>query len=202
MEKEEIVSLLSQDPVLSALIGQVGIDWGKNKNPDIYHDLLRSVISQQLSVKAARTIYERFLSLFGNLYPDKQQVLELDEKILRSKGLSRQKIKYIKNIAAYFLDKGENVDWEKLSDEAILERLITIKGVGEWTVQMVLMFSLNRSDVFPFNDLVIRNRMKILYGLDALDKKELKMTLTNIADNWRPYRSYACKYIWAAKDKT
>ena len=167
---------------------------------DIYLDLLDSIVSQQLSVKAAGTIFQRFLEIFDDLNPTPHRILDTDTELLRGCGLSYQKAGYIKNIAAYWIEnKCLSKDWLAISDEEIIKELTTIKGVGKWTVQMILMFRLNRPDVFPIDDLVIRQSMVKMYEVEATGK-ELMKQLTEIAETWRPYRSIACRYVWRYKD--
>jgi DNA-3-methyladenine glycosylase II len=158
--------------------------------------LIRSIVSQQLSTKAAATIYNRFLDLFENRYPDKDTVRTYSIEDLRAVGLSRQKANYIKNVVDFFHEnEKETSDWNVMSDEAIIDYLTQIKGVGKWTVEMMLMFTLHRLDVLPLDDLAIRNRMIQLYEVKATGK-QLKPELTRIAESWRPYRSVACRYLW------
>ena len=167
---------------------------------DIYHDLLNSIVSQQLSVKAAATIYSRFLDLFPNRQAHAEFVATTDLEILRGVGLSYQKAGYIKNIAAYWIDNQEDMkNWLGMSDDDIIKELTQIKGVGKWTVQMILMFRLNRLDVFPIDDLGIRQGMVKIYELEETGKDLIKK-LHEIAESWRPYRSVACRYVWKHKD--
>lgn len=199
----KIKAVLSKDSTLSRILNLVEVDFNDSKEQDIYLSLIRSVLGQQLSVKAAKTIYERFLTLFDDHYPSKEQLFSIDVEALRSKGLSKQKAAYVKNIAVYFSNPEiEKIDWTILAEDEIIKRLTSIKGVGKWTVEMLLMFTLNRSDVFPNGDLAIQNGMKQMYQLEDLTKKELLVEMEKIAENWRPYRSYATRYIWAAKDLT
>jgi len=203
MNLSEIKAVLSKDPVLSEKLGLVDLDFNNSRDKDVYLSLIRSVLGQQLSVKAAKTIYERFLSLFNNRYPSKEALILIDVEILRSKGLSKQKASYVKNIAIYFSEpEVEKIDWTMLSDEEILKKLVSIKGVGKWTVEMLLMFTLDRFDIFPDGDLAIQNGMKEMYQLEHLTKKELLVEMRKIAESWRPYRTYASRYIWAVKDLT
>jgi DNA-3-methyladenine glycosylase II len=165
---------------------------------DVYRALLRSIISQQLSTKAASTIYSRFLSLFEGNYPHLETVINLDIETMRGVGLSRQKATYIQNVAHFFL-KNPIPKWEEMTDDEIIAYLTPIKGVGKWTVEMILIFTLNRLDVLPLDDLAIRNKMVQLYNVTETGKA-LKEQLTEIAENWRPYRSVACRYLWLMKD--
>lgn len=167
---------------------------------DVYQSLLSSIISQQLSVKAAATIYDRFLDLFPDRHPDPAVLLQISKENLRSAGLSAQKSGYIHNTAAYFLENNNSLSsWHEWSDEEIVEKLSSIKGVGVWTVQMILIFSLKRQDVFPHLDLGVRNAMKRLYGIGT-EPKLLQKEMVEIAENWRPYRSVVSRYLWQWKD--
>lgn len=202
MDLDKIKMVLSKDPILAPIIKEIKLNGKQKEDIDIYADLIRSIIGQQLSVKAAATIHERFLTLFENGYPEKETLLKTDIETLRRKGLSRQKANYIKNIAAFFSEKEtQGVTWSELSNEEIIKKLSSIKGVGVWTVEMILMFSLNRQDVFPKGDLGIQNGMRQLYQLEGLDKKALLKEIEKIAEKWKPYRTFASRYIWAAKDK-
>ncbi len=194
-----ILNHLSQDPVLKKLITTFAIP-EHSSNGDLYQDLIRSIVSQQLSIKAASTIYRRFLDLFAEGYAYPEEVSALDLPNLRSVGLSRQKASYIQNVAEFFVsEKLEKKDWSLSKDEEIIEYLTQIKGVGIWTVQMILMFTLERPDVFPVDDLGIRNSMIRLYKVEENGKK-LKPKLIEIAEAWRPYRTFACRYLWQWKD--
>ncbi len=168
---------------------------------NIYVALLRSIIYQQLSGKAASTIHGRFLDLFDEQYPDAQTILQFDIEALRSAGLSKQKASYIQNVAKFNLEHDiENRNWEDWENQDLTKHLTQIKGVGKWTVQMILMFSLNRLDVFPDDDLGIQQGMARLYNIQYNNKKELKRKMNTIAEVWKPYRSIAARYIWKWKD--
>ncbi len=194
------VKHLSNDPFLKKAIDLIELDIAKS-NDDVYGALVRSIISQQLSVKAASTIYGRFLDLFENNYPDHDHVIKMEAETMRQVGLSRQKSSYIKNVANFFQhEKVVEKDWSTHSDEEIIKTLTQIKGVGTWTVEMILMFTLNRPDIFPVGDLGIQQAMIALYGIEA-EKKELKPRLIEIAEQWRPYRTLACRYLWEWKDR-
>jgi DNA-3-methyladenine glycosylase II len=190
---------LSDDPLLKEVIESTTLNTSKS-NGDVYGALVRSIISQQLSVKAAATIYGRFLDLFENNYPHHDQVIKMEPETMRTVGLSRQKSGYIQNVATFFLeDNIEDIDWSSESDEDIIQTLTQIKGVGTWTVEMILMFTLDRPDVFPVGDLGIQQAIVSLYDVKA-EKKEMKSRLIEIAEPWRPYRTLACKYLWEWKD--
>lgn len=171
----------------------------KRKNIPIY--LCASIMSQQLSTKVADVIYQRFLNLYEGKEPTPQQILDTPSETLRAIGLSNAKVSYVKNVAAFGIDPG--MDYKKLqkmSDEEVITYLTQIKGVGRWTVEMLLMFALGREDIFAIDDLGIQNAMIRLYKLDRTDKKKFKAALLRISGKWSPYRTYACKHLWGWKD--
>lgn len=191
---------LSKDPVMKKLIDAV-IPKINQSIGDVYEDLLSSIVSQQISVNVAKVIYGRFLDLYNGTTPDPQTLLDTEFEVLKSVGLSNQKTRYMLNIAQFWIDKNLAAqNWHELSDEEILSLLTQIKGVGEWTVQMILMFSLERDDVLPVGDLVIQLSMIKHYGIEANKKKDLYNEMRVIAEQWSPYRTTACKYLWRAKD--
>lgn len=164
------------------------------KESNYFEALVRAIVYQQLSGKAASTIYKRFKDLFhGNEYPTPQDVLLKTHDKLRTVGLSHQKAAYIHNIAIAF-DSGavtQNID--SLNDEDIIKELTTIKGVGPWTAEMFLMFTLHRPDVFPVTDLGIRKGLQLFCGLDELPAPDF---MIKTAEPWRPYRTLASWYLW------
>ena len=194
--KEITKELSNKDEILAKVIQSVKYEIMPMPSIDIYYSLLRSIISQQLSLKAAQTIWVRFLELFANQYPKAEQVLITDDNYLREVGLSRQKIKYINNVAQFSLDNDISFDsLNKLTDEEIIDYLIQIVGIGKWSVHMILMFPMDRPNVFPIDDNGIQTKMKTWYKID-LEKKELKNKLIKISTKWEPYKTVACKYIW------
>lgn len=174
-----------------------------HKSNDIYRALLASIVSQQLSVRAADTIFNRFLDLYPDRHPKPEELLRTRIPRLRSAGLSQQKSQYLKNVARFAMrDEGlEYARLKKKTDAQLIEYLTQIKGVGRWTVEMIMMFSLDRKDVFPVDDLGIQQTIKQLYRLE-LQGKELKQQMVLIAENWKPYRSIVCKYLWHWKSLT
>lgn len=190
---------LRKDKVLKSIL-TTEADIRLRPNEDLYYCLLHAMVSQQLSWKAADTIFKRFLTLFPKAYPEPKLILKMDESLLRSVGLSGQKASYIKNIALFSME--ETLDYtrlKKLSDEDLLLYLCRIKGVGRWTAEMILIFSLEREDVFPLADLGIQQAIKDLYGLETT-KKDLLADMLQISEKWRPYRSLASLYLWHYKD--
>jgi DNA-3-methyladenine glycosylase II len=158
-------------------------------------------MSQQLSTKVATVIHNRFLDLFGGKEPTPRQILDIPFDTLRGIGLSNAKTHYVRNVAQFELDNGMDAKkLNKMENEEVIAYLTQIKGVGRWTVEMLLMFALGREDVFAIDDLGIRNAMIKLYKLDIKDKKKLNAELIRISDKWSPYRTYACKHLWGWKD--
>ena len=172
-----------------------------NKENNIHLALCSSIISQQLSTKVAAVIYSRFLKLFKKKYPSPKDILALDFDTLRAIGLSNAKTNYVLNVCNFFIEnKLTDAQLHKMEDEELIEFLTQIKGIGRWTAEMILMFTLGREDVFALDDLGIQQAMTKLYKLDASDKKLMKQKMTNISEKWRPYRTYACRYLWNWKD--
>ena len=194
-----IIDHLKKDPKLAEVINACSLDLIKEPR-DVFTDLLRSIVSQQLSTSAAATIYGRFINSLDEKLPIGDQILDKTIDELRLCGLSGQKANYIKNVVLHFDENNlYSTDWDKWSDDEIVVELSKIKGVGKWTVEMILMFSLHREDVLPLDDLIIKNNMVKMYDVKS-EKKQLIVDLIEIAEKWRPYRSYACFYLWAAKN--
>lgn len=191
---------LGKDRRLSKLIiaqGQLSIR--KNKNLFVY--LCASITSQQLSTKVADVIYKRFLDLYGGKEPTPQEVKDTPHEKLRSIGLSNNKARYIQQVALFAIESGmEYKVLSKMSNEELINYLTQIKGVGKWTVEMLLMFALGRPDVIALDDLGIQNAMIGLYKLNPENKKKLKEDMLRISQKWTPYRTYACMHLWRWKD--
>lgn len=190
--------LVRRDPKLREVFCVVDFPAAK-RNKDIYATLLRSIISQQLSIKAADTIHDRFLKLFPAGYPEAERLKRLSLEKLRSAGVSRQKAGYLKAIAKFSLEQG--MEYNELAiknDQEVIEYLTEIHGVGRWTVEMLLMFSLNRKDVFPVDDVGIQNAMRHLYQLNE-HGRAFKQKLCVLAEHWQPYRTIVCKCLWRWK---
>ena len=198
MDIEAGLNLLKRDKKMRVLINEFGRP-DYNLKHDYFQSLLRSIVFQQLSGKAAQTIYERFVNLIpknSNLCPN--EVLKLDEDEMRKAGLSFRKIEYIRNLSDYFENNPlQKKDVERMNDQEISKELIQIIGIGQWTVDMFLMFTLNRADIFPFTDLGIQKGiMKILKKKNLPSKKEM----VNCSSKWKPYRTIACWYLWRMVD--
>lgn len=171
------------------------------KRKKIYLRLCASIMSQQLSTKVAEVIYNRFLALYGKKEPTAQQILDTPFETLRSIGLSNAKTNYVHNVCRFFIEENiTDAQLYKMSNEEVIEKLTKIKGVGKWTTEMILMFSLQHEDVFPVDDLGIQQAMTKLYKLDPSNKKLLYEQMHKVAEKWRPYRTYACIHLWRWKD--
>ncbi len=167
---------------------------------DVFFHLCASIMSQQLSTKVADVIKNRFIAIYGG-YPKPQQVVDTAFDVLRAIGLSNAKVNYVQNVARYFEEHQLNdATFKPLSNEEVMDLLLPIKGVGKWTVEMLLMFTLGREDVFAVDDLGIQQGMIKLYGLETLDKKQLRNEMLSISASWSPYRTWACFYLWNYKD--
>ncbi len=189
---------LSTDKLLRPVIQKIG-PIKLQRSDNVYLRLIESIISQQLSVKAADTIFARLLKLYGGLEPTPEQLLATSADDLRGVGLSRPKASYLHNVARFHLEEGMDIDiLERLTDDEVVEYLTRIKGVGRWTVEMLLMSVLAREDVFAIDDIGIQNAMVRIYGLNRKHKRFRKKMLL-ISESWRPYRTYACYYLWRSK---
>jgi DNA-3-methyladenine glycosylase II len=194
------IAHLSKDKKLQKIItAQASIKLSKRKN--VYLHLCNSIMSQQLSTKVADVFQKRFLNLFGGKTPTAQQIIAINFETLRGIGLSNAKANYVKNVCQFFIDnKITDAQLYKLSNEEVITLLTQIKGVGKWTVEMILMFTLGSEDVFAVDDLAIQQAMRKLYKIDFEDKKLMKEKMLAISKKWSPYRTYACRYLWGWKD--
>lgn len=191
--------LSSHDPVLGGLIRQYPAPKFE-AHANYYHELVDSIISQQLSVKAARAIEGRFKDLFGGEFPSPAQILEKDTETLRAVGLSRPKIKYIQDLASKIISGEVAFDGiAELSNDEIIAELTKVKGIGVWTVHMFLMFCMGRLDVLPSGDLGVRNGVRNLYSLDTVPT-EREVELIAEANGWHPYETVASWYVWQSLD--
>ncbi len=190
---------LSKDKVLAGILKKDSHALSLQKNIPLR--LMASIISQQLSTKVAAIIFDRFVALYPAKKPTVQKVLDTPEETLRGIGISYAKIKYIYAVANFCIEhKITDKKIQELSNEAIIDLLTQIKGVGKWTVEMLLMFSLGREDVFAVDDLGIQQAMTKLYNLDPTNKRQLKLDMLERSKAWSPYRTYACLHLWRWKD--
>ena len=167
---------------------------------DHYGELVRSVVGQQLSAKAGAAIWRRVLDLFGGKMPAPDQLIKVDDQKLRDAGLSWAKVRYVKDLAQHVIDG--RLDLEHIStmpNEQLIEQLTAVKGIGEWSAHMFMMFGLGRLDILPVGDLGIRKAMMNLYGLKELPGPAACVTIAN-KNHWHPYESVACWYLWQSLD--
>ncbi len=175
-------------------VGPLG-DFFAGRPTDHYGTLIRAIVGQQLSTKAAAAIYSRLLERFGGYPPTPEEVLTDDLDELRTAaGLSHAKVRYLRSLAEHVLDGSLELDrLHDMSDEEVMAELVAVKGIGEWSADMFLMIHLRRPDVLAVGDLGIRRAVMIRYGLPALPKAA---EVTEIGERWRPHRSLACFYLW------
>ncbi|HWT90059.1 MAG TPA: hypothetical protein VN179_02990 [Solirubrobacterales bacterium] len=195
-------ALAASDPTMAALIERIGpidietrLQRRKEERPiDAYGALLRAIIGQQLSTKAARTIYLRVIDLFGGRTPSPEELLAAEEEELRACGLSGRKTEYVRDLASHVLGGELELDrLQELGDEEVIAEIVAIRGLGQWTAEMFLLFHLERPDVLSGGDLGIRKAIQIEYGLEEMPPPK---QVIEIGEPWRPYRSLASLYLW------
>jgi DNA-3-methyladenine glycosylase II len=194
--------LAASDPTMGALIERLGkIDIAtrlrrrsEERPADAYGALLRAIVGQQLSTKAARTIYGRVLDLFNGSTPSPEQLLEVDEAALRGAGLSGRKVEYVRDLASHVIAGELELDrLDRLPDEQVIEEIVAVRGLGVWTAEMFLIFHLERPDVLSGGDLGIRKAVQIEYGLEEMPTPT---KVLEIGEPWQPQRSLASLYLW------
>ena len=199
MENTQAISHLRKDKILNLVIDKYKVSSPKI-SANLFRDLLEAIISQQLSNKAAATIFNRFLGLFPKeRVPQPEEILKLSEEILRSCGVSHQKASYLKSLAEEITSQKlvlENL--HLLEDEEVVLELTKVKGVGRWTAEMFLIFSLGRQNIFSVGDLGLRSAVAKLYGVNREDKIKIE----EISKNWSPYRSLASLYLWKSLENS
>ncbi len=202
MSAKAQAALAAADPTMAALIERLGeIDIAtrlrrrsEERPADAYGALLRAIVGQQLSTKAARTIYLRVLDLFDGRTPAPEQLLDATVDDLRGAGLSGRKVSYIRDLASHVLSGELELDrLDQLSDEQAIEEIVAVRGLGQWTAEMFLLFHLERPDVLSGGDLGIRRAIQIEYGLDQMPSPT---RVVEIGEPWRPHRSLASLYLW------
>ncbi len=195
-------ALAAADPTMAALIERLGhIDLetrlrrrSEERPADAYGALLRAIVGQQLSTKAARTIYGRVLELFDGSTPAPEQLLEAEEADLRAAGLSGRKVEYIRDLASHVIEGELELDrLDELPDEEVVEEIVAVRGLGVWTAEMFLMFHLERPDVLSGGDLGIRKAIQVEYELEEMPAPT---RVIEIGEPWRPHRSLASLYLW------
>ncbi|HEV7564052.1 MAG TPA: DNA-3-methyladenine glycosylase [Solirubrobacterales bacterium] len=202
MSAKERKALAASDPTMAALMERVGkIDLekrlerrGEERPADAYGALLRAIVGQQLSTKAARTIYLRVLDIFDGTTPSPEQLLEASEEDLRGAGLSGRKVEYVRDLARHVLSGELELDHlDELSDEAAIEEIVAVRGLGRWTAEMFLLFHLRRPDILSGGDLGIRKAVQIEYGFEEMPSPE---EVERLGERWAPHRSLASIYLW------
>jgi DNA-3-methyladenine glycosylase II len=195
-------ALANKDPTMAALIGRIGkIDLeerlrrrNEERPEDAYGALLRSIVGQQVSTKAARAIYNRVLGLFGGKAPSPRRLLRASEEELREAGLSGRKVEYVRDLARHVLDGELELDrLAELEDERVIEEIVAVRGLGRWTAEMFLLFHLERPDVLSGGDLGIRKAIGIEYGLEPTPTPQETVAF---GERWSPHRSLASIYLW------
>ena len=188
-------TLSIKDKKLSKLIQSYPDDFLFSKS-DPFFTLARSIVGQQISVKSAQLVWNRLEIKVNKVKP--QTIIKIHSSTLKSVGLSRQKVSYLKNLANAFIEKKIKVNmWDKMSDEEIVQDLIQIKGVGRWTAEMFLIFNLCRADIFPLDDIGMIKGLCKIYNIKYPTKREV---VIKIGEKWKPYRSVATWYLWRSLD--
>jgi DNA-3-methyladenine glycosylase II len=200
-----VSELAASDPVMSRLVdrlGELSMETRRKRTPslDAYGTLLRSVVGQQVSVKAAAAIYGRVVDLFGGETPPPERLLEVDPQELRDAGLSWRKVEYVRDLATHVVNGDLELDrLGELSDEEVIAEITAVRGFGLWSAQVFCMFFLERPDVLPAGDLGIRRAVEIEYGLDDIPPpKEVE----RIGERWSPHRTLASIYLWESLHNT
>ncbi len=195
-------ALSASDPVMADLIERIGkLDVktrlkrrSEERPADAYGALLRAIVGQQLSTKAARTIYGRVIEIFGGRTPSPEELLEASEQDLRGAGLSGRKVEYVRDLASHVIAGELEVDrLDRLPDEEVIEEIVAVRGLGQWTAEMFLLFHLERPDVLSGGDLGIRKAVQVEYELEEMPPPA---QVLEIGEPWRPHRSLASLYLW------
>lgn len=189
--------LSKQDPRLAVIIKKVGIFPPRKKSNNHFKELVESIVSQQLSVKASDTIFKRFCAIFpGGKFPKPEALLQMTDSKIRACGLSNSKVSFVKDLAARMVDGRLHFRGiDKMTEEEVISMLVSVKGIGRWTAEMFLMFALQRPDVFSHGDLGLRNAIIKLYKIKGpLSEKRALL----ISKKWSPHRTLACRYLWAS----
>ncbi len=194
------ISHLSKDKKLKKVIDSQP-PFVLEKRNKVYLRLCSSILSQQLSTTVAKVLYKRFLALYNGKEPAAKQILNTPAETFRSIGFSNAKASYVRNVCRFFLEnKITDARLHEMSNQEVIDLLTQIKGVGKWTVEMILMFTLGREDVFAMDDLGLKQSVIKLYNIKETDKKIVYQKIEKISLKWSPYRTYASRYLWNWKD--
>ena len=191
--------LSKQDLLLGELIKSIG-NYSIQIHNNLFESLLKSIVYQQLAGNAANAIYSRFLSLYSDSLPTPEQIISTSDTVLRfTAGLSFKKIEYIKNLSTKIISGELNIQiLPAMQDEEVINELVKVKGIGRWTAEMFLIFSLQREDVCPLDDLGVKKAIQKLYNLSNLPTREY---MIEVSCRWNPYRSIATWYLWKSLSK-
>ena len=200
MNKESIHQVFCNDFAIGKFVQSFGHLPDLTPKGTIFEALCKSIVSQQLSTTAAATIYSRFSDMVMDT-SNPENIINIEVEDLRAVGLSYQKTNYIKNVCDFWLsDIGDEQIFQEQSDTEIIQKLTKIKGVGEWTVHMLLIFHFQRPNILPLGDLIVRNGIVYFYNLDPASKNVLH-ECKEVTKHWQPYASYGSRYMWAFKDQ-
>ena len=198
MIDKKAVKFLKKDPKFAKIIMQVG-DYNVKITKNRYQSLVEAIISQQLSGSAANSIIKKFRNLYKSKFPKPRDVIKTSDSKLRTTGLSKMKIVYIKELSKKIESKELNMrKISTQSDEQVIEVLTDVKGIGRWTAEMFLIFSLGRLDILPVGDLGLKKGIQSMYSLKELPQKE---QIEQLAESWKPYRTVATWYLWKSLQK-
>jgi DNA-3-methyladenine glycosylase II len=198
MSEKKALSFLKKDTKFANIISQVG-EYNVKITKNRYRSLVEAIIAQQLSGSAAESILKKFRNLYKSDFPKPIEVLQTSDKKLRTVGLSKMKIVYIKELSKKIESRHLNMkNFSSMKDEQIIEHLTNVKGIGRWTAEMFLIFSMGRLDVLPVGDLGLKKGIQLMYSLNELPTEE---QITRLAESWRPYRTVATWYIWKSLKK-
>jgi len=190
---DAVSKIKKNDSRLGVIIDQIG-PCNLNRRTQGFSSLVHSIISQQLSKSSAQAIRSRFETLFGDNIVNPDGLMQISDSKLRATGLSKMKVEYLRSLANHIISGKINfLDLENMDDETVINTLIQVKGIGRWTAEMYLMFSMGRLDIFPFGDLAIRNAMRSIYDLNEID---FEAKAKEIAKRWRPFRTIGCWYLY------
>jgi len=198
MSHKEATKYLKKDPKIAKIILQVG-EYSVKITKNRYRSLVEAIVAQQLSGPVADSILKKFRKLYKSDFPKPTVVLQTSDKKLRTVGLSKMKIVYIKELSKKIESRNLNMrNFSSMEDEQIIEHLTNVKGIGRWTAEMFLIFSMGRLDVLPVGDLGLKKGIQLIYSLNKLPTEE---QIRPLAESWRPYRTVATWYIWKSLKK-
>ncbi|MCC6916004.1 DNA-3-methyladenine glycosylase [Nitrosomonas sp.] len=193
--EQAVADLSARDPVMDRIIQSCG-DSMPEERGEAFTTLARAIVGQQISVKAAASVWQKVMASIPEMTPERLIATEMD--LLRACGLSARKVDYLRDLSRHFLEGTlATANWHDLDDETLIRRLIEVKGIGRWTAEMFLIFYLHRPDVLPLDDIGLQRAVSMYYnGSQPVDKR----TIRAVAENWQPWRSVATWYLWRSLD--